>query len=99
MEQARTVSQTLMWVSQVFKGKQSDTGLAVLQLLHVAEYSTSGSECACASLPVQGQLQAIPSVPSSVLGKHHENVLFFTAIINLLQKMLLISGEHSHFIA
>lgn len=85
-----------MWVSLVSKGKQSAVGLAVLQLFHVTEYSTSGSECACVSLPVQGQLQTVPSVLSSVLGKHHENVLF-AVIVNLLQKVLLISGVHSHF--
>lgn len=98
LEQARTVSETLMWVSLVFKGKQSDIGLAALQLLRVTESSTSGSECACASLPVQGQLQTVPSVPSSELGKYHENVLF-AAIVNLLQKILLICREHSRFIA
>lgn len=65
---SKPVSGTLMWVSLVFQGKQSDTGLAALQLLRVTEYSTSGS--ACASVPVQGQLQTIPSVPSSVLGKY-----------------------------
>lgn len=76
MEQARTVSETLKWVSLVSKGKQSAIGLAALQLLHVAEYPTSGSECACVSLPVQGQLQTVPPVPSSVLGKYHENAFF-----------------------